>query len=148
MSTTRDAIPSKRDSVISATYEVESVRTIWRKLAGLLAPCENVKGQYRAIERATGIPARRQKDIRNGYLNQIPSHQARTLRNAYQDALARARRQLLEIERDAAEIENMVLAARDGSGALAERRGAAPGAACVNAAASAGSRDAAASPCD
>lgn len=87
-----DDHPTKRGNGARMNYTAaESVRTAqwhWRELAKLIAPAENVKGQYRAVEKATGLSPRRQKDIRGGYLNLVHDHEALQLRVALQKARA------------------------------------------------------------
>lgn len=90
MSSNPNNTPTKRADGARMNYTAaESVRVAqfhWRELAKLVAPAENVKGQYRAVEKATGIAPRRQKDIRGGYLNLIHDHEALRLRVALQKA--------------------------------------------------------------
>lgn len=124
MSTHRDGIPSKADGVLTAAQSVKKAQFNWLKLAAYLAPCENVKGQYRAVARETGLSARRQKDIRAGTLNQIPAHQLIALEIARE----RARKKHMEIENAADEVAGFVLAARARFGAPTDGGRAAPGA--------------------
>lgn len=109
--------PVKRDGMnYTATASVDQCKFMVRRLAQIEAPAENRKGQFRAIERVTGLTSRRLKDFYHGTLQQVPDHQAQTLRHAYLMALQRAKEQLREIEREHAEVEAMVSAARHGFG--------------------------------
>ena len=91
MASKRDERPTKSAGArmnYSAADSVRASQFTWKELAKIVAPAENVKGQYRAIERVTGISSRRQKDIRGGYLNLVHDHEAVRLRLALQRARA------------------------------------------------------------
>lgn len=82
----------------------------------------SVKAQLNKVSRLTGLPPRRVKDFRHGYLNTIPAHQDRTIRNAYrkwlEDWKAKALSDLQQIETEHAELTRI---AADYSGERWER---------------------------
>lgn len=121
MSSRPDGKPSKRAAVSVAIAEVrDELRFRVRRMALPIEPHEtSVKAQINKVARITGIPPRRVKDFWHGYLNTIPAHQDRTIRNAYQkwleDYKAKALADLQQMD-----AEHAVLA-RDAAGYSSER---------------------------
>lgn len=114
MSDQRDGKPSKRAKVSVAVATVrDECQFMVRRLALPIEPHEtSVKAQLNKVARITGIPPRRLKDFWHGYLNSIPAHQDRTIRNAYrkwlEDSKARALANLQQIEREHADLQRDV----------------------------------------
>lgn len=124
MSDRPDGKPSKWAAVSVAIAEVrEELRFRVRRMALPIEPHEtSVKAQINKVSRLTGLPPRRVKDFWHGYLNSIPAHQDRTIRNAYrkwlEDSKAKALANLQQIESEHAELTR---AAADYSSARWER---------------------------
>lgn len=115
MSVGQDGKPSKRATVSVAVATVrEECRFMVRRMALPIEPHEtSVKAQLNKVARITGLPPRRLKDFWHGYLNTIPAHQDRTIRNAYrkwlEDSKAKALANLQQIESEHAELSRTSL---------------------------------------
>jgi hypothetical protein len=105
---------SKRAAVQVAASTIRTeLQFMVRRLALPIAAHEtSVKAQLNKVARITGIPPRRLKDFRNGYLNKIPAHEDHTIRAAYQKWLAgakeRARAELQQIEAENERLSSVV----------------------------------------
>lgn len=101
-----DQSSPKRGRVSVAIAQVrDELRFMVRRMATPIEPHEaSVKAQLNKVARLTGLPPRRLKDFRNGYLNKIPAHQDHTIRAAYRKWLeaskARALADLRGIEEE------------------------------------------------
>ena len=110
MSSRQDGKPSKRAAVSVAIAAVrDECRFMVRRMATPIEPHEtSVKAQFNKVARITGLPPRRIKDFWHGYLNSIPAHQDRTIRNAYrkwlEDAKAKALANLQQYEMEHADL--------------------------------------------
>lgn len=120
----QDGKPSKRARMSVAIAQVrDECRFMVRRMATPIEPHEtSVKAQLNKVARITGLPPRRLKDFWHGYLNTIPAHQDRTIRDAYRKWLeaskAKALANLQQIER---EHEHLARDAADYSRARWER---------------------------
>ncbi len=115
MASHQDETPAIRAGarmIYTATDSIRSGRFLWPRLAEILALSEKVKSQYRAVERVTGIPPRRQKDIRGGYLRLVHDYEAERLRQALAIERARAKQLWAETECDTADVERWLLESR------------------------------------
>lgn len=115
MSSGPDGKPSKRAVVAVALGTVrDECKFMVRRMAMPIEPHEtSVKAQLNKVARITGLPPRRVKDFWHGYLNKIPAHQDRTIRNAYVKWLeswkAKAVQELQQIEGEYAELNRIAV---------------------------------------
>lgn len=134
MSVRPDGKPSKRAAVSVAVATVrDECRFMVRRMALPIEPHEtSVKAQLNKVARLTGLPPRRLKDFWHGYLNTIPAHQDRTIRNAYRKWLegskAKALANLQQIEAEHADHQRTAADYAASRWQRASRSGLGPGA--------------------